>query len=91
LSKTWGLDLSPSHSVDREDNNGPYSPENTRWATKVEQGRNKRNNLILEFHGQSFCVTEWADRLGIRSSIIYDRLKAGWSIKDALTTTPKLT
>lgn len=37
-----GLKPSPGLSLDRRNNDGPYSPDNCRWATATEQRANRR-------------------------------------------------
>jgi hypothetical protein len=76
----------PGYTLERKDNDGPYSPENCYWATRTQQARNKRNNRLLTYRGLTLCVAGWAERLGMKSQVIRDRLYWGWSVEDTLAT-----
>lgn len=72
-------------TLDRIDSNGNYEPSNCRWATPIEQGSNKRNNIYLDYDGKRQTVAQWSRELGILDKTIYYRIKRGWSPEMALS------
>lgn len=81
-----GTAPSKRHSIERSDNNGPYSPENCRWAAPIEQRRNQERVYTLEHNGISLTPAEWARQTGISNKRIHARLKRGWSVAATLET-----
>ena len=78
--ESFWSDMGPSYrrglELDREDNDGPYSPENCRWVSRRVNVMNKRSTL------REVDVPELSRKLGISRSTIYYRLQNGWSLED---------
>lgn len=72
-------------SLDRKDNNGPYSPSNCRWANRAQQARNTSRNVFITWQGETMCRSDWAKRIGITPETLTTRLKR-WDIDRAMTT-----
>lgn len=77
---------SASHSLERENNERGYEPENCKWATRKEQQRNRRSNRLLTFNSETRCLAEWAERSGLTWQCLYGRLHSGWTLERAITT-----
>lgn len=88
----------PDYSLDRIDVNGGYTcgscedcraagaPMNVRWATAVEQARNKTTTIRITMDGQTLSLAEWCERLAMPHRSVVRRLTRGWGAEASLKT-----
>jgi hypothetical protein len=65
---------SKHHSLDRYPNmNGDYEPGNVRWATRYQQGRNRRDTIFITFKGENAALKDHCDKYGVAYSSVCTR------------------
>lgn len=72
-------------TLERRDNDGPYSPDNCRWASRKEQGRNTSTTIIVEFGGERMSLSEACERAGLKHHPVYMRMRRGMPFASAIS------
>lgn len=65
---------SKDYTIDRIDPEKGYSPENCRWATRLEQQRSKRHHWRVEVDGKQMMAVDYARMMGLNPDTIYSKL-----------------
>ena len=74
-------------TLERKNVDGNYSPSNCKWASTVEQNRNKRDTRKVTYEGRNQSIAEWARESGIKEGTLGARLRRyGWDVERAFTT-----
>lgn len=83
-----GVRPSSRHSIDRKQAGEGYSKDNCRWATDIEQARNKRNTVMIRHPttGELVPAAQVAEELNVTYQTLRFRL-----MKDGLWPTQKQT
>lgn len=80
----------PHLTIDRENNDGHYEPDNCRWATYAEQNRNYRRNRPIFYGGRHVLIGDLAAEKGLPADVVKNRVRRyGWPIAKALNTPVK--
>jgi hypothetical protein len=85
----WALDNGWKKGlvIDRITDARIYSPETCRVTTQKQNNRNKTNNRLLTYQGETKCVADWADdpRCSCKGRKVFsNRITMGWPIERAL-------
>jgi len=58
---------------------------NVQWSTPKEQSRNRKDNRLITFRGETQPLATWADISGLPYQVLRNRLNSGWPIDIAMT------
>lgn len=77
-------------TLDRIDNDGPYSPENCRWVSWQAQFNNRRSSKHITAFGETKTLLDWSQdqRCSVTYGALKHRLQYGWSAEHAITAQP---
>ncbi|MGG4344922.1 hypothetical protein [Paenibacillus lautus] len=85
--KKWAVSsgYSDDLTIERIDVNGDYEPSNCEWVTIQQQQQNRRNNIKVDYNGETMTIAELSRRTGIKDKTLYSRYKKGARTINQLT------
>ncbi len=75
----------PGYTIERIDNNSNYGPENCKWATRKEQGRNRCSTRLITLNDKTQCVSDWAADMKISRNALSGFLRGKPYTGDSLS------
>ena len=67
-------------TIERNDNNKNYTPNNCSWIPKKQQARNRRNTHWITYRGETKSLAAWCEELNMNYAKVNARLtKLGWT------------
>jgi hypothetical protein len=72
-------------SIDRINSELGYEVGNCRWATRHEQNRNRKSNVFVTIEGVTKCMSDWADKFGVKRTTAIARMRRGWDSARAVS------
>jgi hypothetical protein len=71
-------------TLDRKNNDGNYSPDNCRWATKSEQAKNTTSTRLITIGMVTLCLNDWCKELSVSPAVVRNRVRNGKSWEEAI-------
>jgi hypothetical protein len=74
-------------TIERNDVDGDYCPENCKWIPMSKQARNRQDTLWLTAFEETKPIVEWSedDRCGVSYQTLAQRVAAQWDPEEAIT------
>jgi hypothetical protein len=78
-------------TIERNDYDGDYCPENCVWLPRKDQNKNRRMNVPITAFGETKIISEWAKdpRCKVKYQTLYMRIARGMDPEKALATPVK--
>lgn len=64
-------------TIDRIDVDKNYEPQNCQWIPMEEQATNRTTTILIEIGGETYLVSELAEKYNLTADTIYKRLENG--------------